>query len=167
MFSPNTNDELSTWRGWPPLLRTSSTKLRAPFSRLRPPVSNARLRAAGLVGRKFVGASASNVRLASMWAFLAVSGSAPGGSMSSSTDRQAAAWASRSATKNGLPFQAGSLNRRSFGSSPGGTLSPSLSHWVSVLGGTCANATARCSPTLATCIGLPGLADHPASASPS
>ena len=68
--------------------------------------------------------------------------------MSSSTARLVAACARRSATKNGLPFQAGSLNRRSFGSSPGGTVSASVSHWVSVLGGTCASATARFSPTL-------------------
>src|ERR1700742_3785822 len=87
VFSPYTNDELSTCGGRPPLVRTSSRKLRAPFNRLRPPVSKARLRAAGLVGKKFVGASASSVRPASMVAFFAVDGSAPGGAISSSTDR--------------------------------------------------------------------------------
>ena len=75
--------------------------------------------------------------------------------MSSSTARLAAACESRSATKNGFPFQAGSLNRRSFGSNPAGTVSLSLSHWVRVRGGTCASATARCSPTLNTCNGSP------------
>jgi hypothetical protein len=44
--------------GIPPLWRTSRTKLRAPRARLMPPVSKARLRAAGLLIRKFVGAAA-------------------------------------------------------------------------------------------------------------
>jgi len=96
------------------------------------------------------------MRPASICAFFAVIRSAPGGSMSSSTARLAAACESRSATKNGFPFQAGSLNRRSFGSNPAGTVSLSLSHWVRVRGGTCASATARCSPTLNTCNGCHG-----------
>ena len=50
--------------GIAPLRRTSRVKLRAPRIRLMPPVSNARLRAAGLLTRKFVGAAALVMMLA-------------------------------------------------------------------------------------------------------
>ena len=50
--------------GIAPLWRTSWTKLRAPRARLMPPVSKARLRAAGLLIRKFVGAAALATMLA-------------------------------------------------------------------------------------------------------
>ena len=55
---PTSNASRSTIEGMPPLLRTSPTKLRTPRTRLLPPVSNARLIAAGLVAKKLVGASA-------------------------------------------------------------------------------------------------------------
>ena len=59
-FSPTRNGRVSTCRGRPPLLTRSSTKFLAPVATLAPPVSNARLSAAGLVNRKLVGASASS-----------------------------------------------------------------------------------------------------------
>ena len=58
-FSPRVNGLVSTWRGLPPLLTRSSRKLLIPLAALRPPVSKARLRAAGLVARKLEGAMAS------------------------------------------------------------------------------------------------------------
>ena len=52
------NAPRSTIDGMPPLWRTSDRSSRRPRTRLLPPVSNARLSAAGLVGRKLVGATA-------------------------------------------------------------------------------------------------------------
>ena len=59
MFLPTVNADRSTLRGSPPLVVRSVMKFRTPRMRLTPPVSNARLRAAGLVARKLVGARAS------------------------------------------------------------------------------------------------------------
>jgi hypothetical protein len=58
--------------GMAPLWRTSWTKLRAPRARLAPPVSKARLSAAGLVITKFVGAAALVTMLAANCACSAV-----------------------------------------------------------------------------------------------
>jgi hypothetical protein len=46
----------------------SRAKFRAPRARLIPPVSKARLSAAGLVARKFVGAAALVIMFAAKWA---------------------------------------------------------------------------------------------------
>ena len=55
---PTSNALRSVWDGIPPFLRTSRHQWRAPRATLRPPVSNARLSAAGLLARKLVGAAA-------------------------------------------------------------------------------------------------------------
>ncbi len=52
---PTLNASRSTIEGMPPLWRRSPTKLRTPRTRLMPPVSNARLIAAGLLAKKLVG----------------------------------------------------------------------------------------------------------------
>src|ERR1700722_5202767 len=55
---PTWNAPRSVWDGMPPLERTSRHHWRAPRATLSPPVSNARLSAAGVLGRKVVGAGA-------------------------------------------------------------------------------------------------------------
>ena len=57
-FSPTVNGLESTCRGMPRLCLRSETRLRAPRTRLMPPVSKACLRAVGLPASVFVGARA-------------------------------------------------------------------------------------------------------------
>jgi hypothetical protein len=57
--SPRESFDVSTCRGQPPCVATSSMKRVTPRATLAPPVSKARLSAVGFPMRKFVGASAS------------------------------------------------------------------------------------------------------------
>ena len=75
MFSPRWNGLVSTCRGRPLLCTRSSRKLRAPATRLAPPVSNARFSAAGLVTRKLVGLNASSMNPAASRALPSLTGS--------------------------------------------------------------------------------------------
>ena len=83
-FLPTWNGRRSTWLGRPSLFTRSSTKLTAPATTLPPPVSKARFSAAGLVARKFVGATASTRNPIISFAFASLTGSPlPASSMSS------------------------------------------------------------------------------------
>ena len=77
MLSPSLNGLVSTWRGQPPLLTTSLSMLRIPRTTLWPPVSTARRKAAGLVGRKLVGARALAIRVAAKLALAWAERSSP------------------------------------------------------------------------------------------
>jgi hypothetical protein len=81
---------VSTWRGRPPLLRTSSRNCRAPATTLPPAVSNARLSAAGFDGRKLVGASASSTKSTNIAALRATSGATGAAPTASRAHRHAA-----------------------------------------------------------------------------
>ena len=127
MFSPRRNGLESTWRGRPPLLSRSSTKWAAPATTLVPPVSIARLIAAGLVGRKFVGANASSRKpVASRALASSIAFPAPASS-SSLISRDVARCACRTAKNAGLSAHVRSANRLSLSGTGtgGGALMPS------------------------------------------
>ena len=106
MFSPILLKWLvSTCRGRPPLCSRSSTKCPAPAARLAPPVSIARLTAAGLV-RKFVGASASSRKSAASPAFASAAASPAPAARTSAASWMPARYACRSAKNAGLSFHA-------------------------------------------------------------
>ena len=120
-FSPTRNGRVSTWRGRPLLLSTSSTKWLAPATRLAPPVSNIRFSAAGLVSRKFVGASASSRKPVASAALASSTAFPDPASSRSLTRRDVARCACRRAKKAGLSVHVGSANRLSFsGTGTGG-----------------------------------------------
>ena len=77
------------------------------------PVSNMRLSAAGFVGRKFVGASASPSSETANWAFWRVAGSSSPVSTSSTSSCVVADQARCQPTNHGLACHARSANRRS------------------------------------------------------
>ena len=106
----------SVCEGIPPLWRTSPHHCFAPRATLLPPVSKARLSAAGFVGRKFVGAMADwtmfmTKRARSASCQLRSPSSRSSTSRSIDSTRLRYSWPSR--RKIGLLVQAGSENRRS------------------------------------------------------
>ena len=123
MFSPILKWLVSTWRGCPPLRSRSSTKFAAPAARLAPPVSIARLIAAGLVSRKFVGASASRRKSAASPALASATASPAPAARTSSASWMPARYACRSAKNAGLSFHEGSANRLSVPTGTGGSAS--------------------------------------------
>src|SRR3984885_3484049 len=123
MFSPSLKWLVSPCRGRPPLRSRSSTKFPAPTARLAPPVSIARLIAAGLVSRKFVGARASSRKSAASPAFASATASPAPAARMSPASWIPARYACRSAKNPGLSFHEGSANRLSARTGTGGSAS--------------------------------------------
>src|SRR5579862_5333690 len=112
-FTPTRNGLVSTCRGRPPLLSTSSTKLRVPAATLAPPVSSARLIAAGLVKKKFVGAIASSTNPAARRALASSTASPDPAASTSATNCDVARYPCRRAKNAGLSLRVRSANRLS------------------------------------------------------
>src|SRR5215469_17720806 len=154
-LSPSSNDEVSTWRGRPLWCTRSSRKFRDPAATLAPPVSNALFSAAGLVGRKLVGARASKARPTASCAFWSVTGSPRPAASRSSPSCRAARYAWRSANQPGLPSHDGSAKRLSRSSTGTGGSRSDPSQRATAAGPASATAAPNRSQALPTSSGWP------------